>query len=285
MKTLLAAAAVVLPTAAAAQDAPAPPTAAAPPIDLGGDRITVGLAAALVPGYAGSDDYTLVPGIAVQGQVSDISFNTQGTSLYVDAIPGHGGVGWKVQLGPLANLRLDRHTLIGDDRVEALGKLKAAYELGVWGGVQRTGVVTSPYDTLSIGVSYQYDVGGAHRSYVATPSVSYSTPLSRHAYVSLSGGADYVGRGFGSYYYDIAAAGAAASGLAAYGGADRAGWKDWNLSMLAARSLTGDLTHGFALFATGGYQRILGRYARSPVVADVGSPDQWSGAVGVAYTF
>jgi outer membrane scaffolding protein for murein synthesis (MipA/OmpV family) len=287
MKTiaLLLAAAASLPTAAHAQDAPAPPTAAATPVDLGADRITVGVAAAVTPGYTGSDDYSIVPGIAVQGQVSGISFETAGTALYVDAIRGHGGVGWKVQLGPLANLRLDRHTLIGDPQVEALGKLKPAYELGVWGGVQRTGVVTSPYDTLSIGVSWQGDVGDAHRSFLATPSVSYSTPLSRHAYVSLSGGADYVGRRFGDYYYDITPGGAAASGLAVYDGADRAGWKDWNLSLLAARSLTGDLTHGFTLFATGGYQRVLGRYARSPIVAEVGDPNQWSGAIGVAYTF
>ncbi|RZK84417.1 MAG: MipA/OmpV family protein, partial [Methylobacterium sp.] len=155
MKRLLAtAAAALLPTAVAAQDAPSPAspapaiagsTAATPSVDLGADRITIGLAAALVPGYSGSNNYTLVPGIAVQGQVSGIAFNTQGTSLYVDAIPGHGGVGWKVQLGPLANLRLDRHTLIGDAQVEALGKLNPAYELGVWGGVQRTGVVTSSY--------------------------------------------------------------------------------------------------------------------------------------------
>ena len=52
-----------------------------------------------------------------------------------------------------------------------------------------------------------------------------------------------------------------------------------------AHAITGDLTHGLGLFATGGYQRLLGRYARSPIVADAGSPGQWNGAVGIEWTF
>lgn len=267
---------------AIAQDAsPLPPAT----VDLGADRITIGIGPALVPSYTGSDQYILVPGIAVQGQVSGIAFDTAGSSLYADAIKGHGGTGWKPQLGPLIAARLNRTTRIGDPRVSALGELNTAWEVGVWGGMQRTGVVTSPYDTLSITASYQRDVGNAHRSYMVSPSISYSTPLSHKDYVSLSAGADYIGRGFGSYYFDISTVGAAASGLATYDGADRAGWQDWNTSMLAAHSLTGDLTHGLTVFATAGHQRLLGRYARSPIVADVGSAGQWNGALGVAYTF
>lgn len=269
---------------AAAQDA-APTPNPAPAVDLGKDRVTIGIGGAVVPSYIGSDHYLLLPGIAVQGQVHGMAFNTQGTSLYVDLIPGDGKPGWKLQAGPQATLRLDRNSLVNDRQVEALGTLHKAVELGGWIGVQRTGVVTSPYDSFSISASYQYDVANAHRSYVASPSISYATPLSHKLYVSLTGGADYVGRGFGGYYYDVSAAGAAASGLAAYGGADHAGWKDWNSNLLVARSLTGDLTHGLGLFATGGYSRLLGRYARSPIVADAGTPRQWSGGLGLAYTF
>ncbi|WP_159981281.1 MULTISPECIES: MipA/OmpV family protein [unclassified Novosphingobium] len=254
-------------------------------LKVGGDRISVGVGVASTPTYVGSDKSTVIPMAAVQGQVSGISFNTMGTAIYVDAVPSSGKPGWKLELGPLAALRLDRTSRIGDSAVRALGKLNTAVELGGSIGVQRTGVITSAYDTFSASLSYQYDVAKAHSSYVLSPEIDYDTPLSEHAFVSFSGSADYVGKGFGNYYYGIDDAGSLASGLPVYTGADKAGWKDWNVSMMVLHSLTGNLTHGLGIFATGGYQRLLGAYRRSPIVADVGSANQWSGAVGIAYTF
>ncbi len=254
-------------------------------LKIGGDRITVGAGAAFVPSYIGSAKSVTVPTLAVEGQVSGISFNSQGTALYVDAIPGSGGPGWKLQAGPLVALRLDRSNSIKTPSVAALGKRKQALELGGSIGIQRTGVITSPYDTLSFSTSYQHDVKHAHGSYVLSPGIDYDTPLSTTTFVSLSASADYVGRGFGEYYYDVDAAGSEASGLRAYDGTDRAGLKDWNVSMMAAKALTGNLTHGFGLFVTGGYARILGAYRLSPVVDIAGRANQLSGALGVEYTF
>ena len=48
------------------------------------------------------------------------------------------------------------------------------------------GVVTSDYDKLNLSVATVYDVAGSHRSYVVTPSIDYSTPLSTRAFVALS---------------------------------------------------------------------------------------------------
>ncbi len=254
-------------------------------IRIGGDRITVGVGAAFVPSYIGSDTDVILPTAAVQGQISGISFNSQGTGLSVDLVPGSGKPGWKLQLGPVAMLRLDRNSMIRDKAVAAMGKLDKAWELGGWVGIQRTGVVTSPYDTLSASVSWQHDVGSAHGSYVISPSLDYGTPLSKTSYISLSLSADYVGKGFGAYYYDIDAAGSAASGLPVYDGARKAGWKDWNAGLLVAHSLTGNLTHGLGIFATADYARLVGAYRNSPIVSVAGSPNQWSGALGIAYTF
>lgn len=254
-------------------------------IDPGGDRISIGVGLSSTPNYIGSDRSVIMPTAAVQGQVAGIGFNSSGTALYVDAVPGNGKPGWKVQAGPLLAVRLDRHGRINDADVSSLGKRRVAIEPGASLGIQRTGVVTSPYDTLSFGLSYQHDVADAHRSYVMSPEIDYDTPLSAHMLVGLSLSADYVGRRFGDYYYDIDDAGSAASGLPAYAAADRSGWKDWNLGMMTARSLTGTLTHGLGLFVTGGYQRIMGPYRRSPVVSLAGDANQWSGAVGVEYTF
>lgn len=254
-------------------------------LKIGGDRVSVGMGVASTPTYVGSDTSTIVPMAAIQGQVSGVSFNTLGTAVYVDAIPSSGKPGWKLELGPLAALRLDRAGKIGDVAVRALGRLDKAVELGGSVGLQRTGVITSPYDTLSFSMSYQHDVAGAHSSYVASPEIDYDTPLSEHAFVSLSASADYVGAGFGNYYYSVDEAGSLASGLPVYDKADRGGVKDWNLSTMAVHSISGNLLHGVGVFATGGYQRLLGVYRHSPIVADVGSANQWSGAIGMEYTF
>jgi MipA family protein len=254
-------------------------------LKIGGDRITIGAGMAVVPSYIGSGKSVAVPTAAVEGQISGISFNSQGTALYVDAIPGSGGPGWKLQAGPLAALRLDRSNAVKVPRVAALGRRKQALELGGSIGVQRTGVVTSPYDTIAFSTSYQHDVNHAHGSYVISPGIDYDTPLSTTTFVSVSASADYVGRGFGDYYYDIGAAGSLASDLPLYDGANKAGWKDWNISMTAAEALTGNLIHGLGVFVTGGYASILGAYRLSPVVGVAGNPNQLSGALGLEYTF
>lgn len=275
------------PTAAVSREAAAArPASGDAGIDLGKDRITIGIGPAIVPSYIGSDQEIVVPGIAAQGQVGGFAFSVQGTGLTIDLIRDDGKVGWKVQAGPAINVRLDRTTRVRDRQVAALGDLKTAWEPGLWFGIQRTGVVTSPYDTFSFSIGWQRDVAGAYRGGTWSPALSYGTPLSHRSYVSLTAGADHVGRRFGDYYYDVDQAGSAASGLAPYDDAGRrGGWKDWNLGILAERMLTGDLTHGLGLFGSVNYARLLGRYARSPIVADAGSRDQWSYTAGLAYTF
>lgn len=273
-----------IPALLIALGAPAVPAWAQDVPDLSADRITIGVGPAFVPRYVGSDRMTVVPGIAAQGQVSHRSFETAGTSLSVDLIPDADKPGWKFQAGPMFNLRLDRTARIAEPQVAALGTRKTAWEPGAWIGLQRTGVMTSPYDSLSASISWQHDVSGAYDGSVVSPAISYDTPLSHHDYVSLSAGADHVGKRFGRYYYDIDDAGSAASGLGVYDGADKAGWKDWNLDLLTMHMVRGELTRGVGVFGTLGYSRLVGAHARSPIVADVGSANQWSGAIGVSIT-
>ncbi len=110
--------------------------------------------------------------------------------------------------------------------------------------------------------------------------------MSKTTLVGVSASAEYVGKGFGRYYYDISPTASTASGLAPYGGAGaKAGFKKMSFNLTAAKSLSGDLRKGFALFALGGYSKMLGRYADSPIVAVAGDKDQWIGAVGIGYTF
>lgn len=250
--------------------------------------LTIGVGAAVAPSYEGSDDYRVIPVPQMRGKVKDFAFWTRGPGIYFDAIPNTNPDGIDFELGPVVNVRFDRSSrkAIRDDAVRALGKRDVAVEVGGFVGIAKTGVLTSAYDNLSARVAVTKDVAGAHESYVIMPAIEYVMPLSTTAFVGLGVSADYVGKKYGRYYYDIDAAGAAASGLPAYSDAgDGSGFKRVGVSLAGGKSLSGDIRKGWALFALASYARMLGDYGDSPVVDIAGSKNQWMGAVGVGYTF
>ncbi|HJT39962.1 MAG TPA: MipA/OmpV family protein [Sphingobium sp.] len=252
------------------------------------NSLTIGIGVAAIPSYEGSDEHRIVPVPQLRGKVENVAFWTRGSSLYVDVLPNIDPDGLDVQLGPVASLRFDRSSRknIKDAAVQALGKRDIAVELGGFVGIGKRGVLTSDYDNLSARVAVTKDVAGAHGSYVITPAVEYMTPLSPRSFVGLGVSADYVGKKYGRYYFDIDPAGAAASGLPAYMGAgDGSGFKRISANLTGGLSLSSDLRKGWALFALAGYARMLGDYAASPIVSIAGSKNQWVGAVGVGYSF
>ena len=255
------------------------------PPDAGGDSVTVGLGAIYGPDYEGSDDHRIAAGPAAIGSVGGYSFTLLGTRASVDLIRDPQGPGWDVEAGPIAVVNFDRTSIksIDDPRVKALGEIDTAIELGGYLGIGKTGVVTSPYDKLSVSLSWRHDVSGDHDSAVLQPSVNYFTPLSRKAAVGLFASAEHVGDGYARAYFGVTPVQAAASGLPAYD-AD-GGWKSYTIGALGTYALTGDLLHGFKLVAGGTYKRLLGDFGESPVVSVAGDRDQWMGAVGIAYTF
>jgi len=280
LKTCLRAAALAVPLLAAGP-ALAQETEEGRPYDR--NSLTIGLGGAYVPSYEGSDDYILTPIGLAFGKVSGFGFATRGTALYVDLIPDKRDAPVDFDFGPLANVRLDRTNRIKDARVRALGELDTAIELGVWAGVRKNGVLHE-YDSLGARVAWQKDVTDAHESTIVTPAIEYSSPLSTKTLVSFSLQAEHVGDGYARTYYSIGAAGAAASGLAAYN-AD-GGWKSWRTTLLLGQALTGDLRHPkLSMFGGIGYSHLLGDIARSPIVRVAGDRDQYFATLGLAYTF
>ncbi|MCW3834623.1 MipA/OmpV family protein [Sphingomonas canadensis] len=281
-----AAIAALLAAAPAQAQAQAQEGDAPPPVDtaaLEGDGLTIGLAAGVVPSYEGSDDtaFSIIPGL--RGRVSGINFMLRGNRFWADLVPTSSGPGWDIQLGPVIQANFNRHSSIVDAQVKKLPKRDIALETGAFAGIARQGVVTSDYDKLGVSLAYVHDVLGAHGSYVITPAIDYSTPLSTTAYIGINLSADYVGRGYADYYFSVDAPGSAASGLPVFSAGK--GWKDWTIASYAAVSLTGDLTRGLALVGAGSYRRMLDDSAASPVTSVAGSPNQWTGMLGLAYTF
>ena len=286
----LALAAAVVATPATAQDAPIPPDAGsaastAAGLDVDRDSITAGVAGVYLTDYEGSNDYRWTPAPAAIGSIKGFSFTLAGNRLSVDLIPNQPGPSWDIQAGPLGVVNFNRSNIksIDDRRVRALGEVDTAIELGGYVGIGKTGVITSPYDKLSVTLSYRHDVANAHDSAIWQPSVNYLTPLSTKAAVAFFASAERAGRGYATTYFSVSPTQSVASGLPVYNA--RGGWKKYALGGLATYSLTGNLLKGFKVVAGGTYRRMLNDFADSPLVGIAGSKNQWLGAVGLAYTF
>ncbi len=284
---LIAMGALSLSVPAFAQDSTAAsnPAAAEMAGQLGKNTITVGLGAAYLPDYEGSKDYSFSPAPAALAYIDGHTITYIGNRVSVDLIGDKANRDWDIQAGPIGVVNLDRTTTSGIDnkQVAALGKIGAAVELGGYVGIGKIGVVTSPYDRLSVSVSYRHDVTGVHDSGIWQPSVNYFTPLSTKAAVGLFATAERAGRGYARRYFSITPDQSAASGLPVYNA--RAGWKDWSVGGLATYSITGNLLKGWKVVGGLTYGRMVNDFGDSPIVSQVGSRSQWLSALGLAYTF
>ena len=281
MRHLLILPVLFIATPAFAQDADAPK----PAVDPDKETITIGAGAVYMPDYEGSNDYKVYAAPAAIGQISGFAFQIAGNRASLDLIPNPKGPKWDFQAGPVAVLDLNRSTLSGisDLRVRALGKRATSIELGGYVGIGKTGVLTSPYDKLTISVSYRKGISGAQRGGVFQPTISYLTPLSTKAFAGFVVTAERAERGYARPYFDVTPAGSLASGLPQF--TTRGGWKSYSLTFAGGYALTGDLTHGFKIGAGVTYTRLLNDFADSPIVSIAGSRSQWLGVAGLGYTF
>lgn len=247
-------------------------------------RLTIAAGGVWLPDYEGSDDNRWVPAPAANGTVAGMSFTVLGNRASLDLIPDEAGKEWNLQLGPVAVINLNRtnRDAIEDPRVRALGEIDTAVEVGGYGALAKTGVIHD-FDTLTVSVSYRHDVTRIHRSGVWTPSVTYMTPLSTKALVTLFASAEVVGDRYARTYFGVTPAGSLASGLPTY--APEGGQKDITFGGMFTHSLTGNLTKGLALIAGGTYKKLVGDVANSPLVTIAGSRHQWTAGAGLALSF
>lgn len=263
------------------------PTAAAKPSAeevANRDTVTIAGGVATVPDYVGSDDYRLIPAVAIRGKVSGFSFNTRGTYLYFDAIPHRGAGKFEFNLGAIAGARLSRASRVKDAVVKLLPRRNKAIEVGAFAGVSFHGLI-DPYDTLALRLDVLHDIGNAHKSTTFSPNVEFSTPLSRKTYASAGVGAEFVSNKFADYYFSISPADSLRTAGALPVFDANSGMKDWKASLLLNQSLTGDLLGGLSVFGIAQYSRLLGDFKRSPIVSQRGSANQWLAAAGLAYTW
>jgi outer membrane protein len=272
----LAAALVSMP--AVAQEAP-------DASELNGDRITVGVGAVYSPTYRGSDNYSVSPVPVILGQIDGIEINPRAGGVAVDFIRDDRESGFGISLGPVATYSANRARDIGDRVVRATGKLDEAIELGGTAGVTAYKLL-NPYDSLTLSADVRWDVSGSYKGMVWSPSLSYTTPLSRGTLVALNVSARHVDDDFAQYYYSVTPGQSVRTGgvLPVYGA--EGGWDSVNVGLLGALDLDGNLLNGgFQLMGIAAYSKMLNDAEDTPFTSIRGDADQWIGGLGIAYTF
>ncbi|MFM7404343.1 MAG: MipA/OmpV family protein [Erythrobacter sp.] len=272
----------------AAQPAPAgaPPFTFARPV-FDDTWATIGVGAAFLPSYAGSDDYIIFPLPLIVGRVGGVGISPNGPGFVLDLNspkPVMGPrKGSRVAFGPAIRLRNDRNIQIKDNVVARAGELDIALEVGGNVAVAFPGVFM-PMDQLSVGAQVRWDVLGAHEGMIIEPQVNYRAPLVRAVIIQVQASAEIVDDSFADYYFSISPAQATATGLRRFqaeGGLNRIG-TIVTLSYDLDRNI---LNGGWALTGIGGYARMLGDAADTPFTSVRGDANQFITGLGVAYTF
>lgn len=251
---------------------------------LAPDRVVAAAGVILAPDYEGSDDYVPTLGMGALVRVHGHGITFKGNALSVDVVPEYRDQMFKIVAGPLVDLNFDRSAAPRDPVVALTRRRKTAIEGGGFVGFAKTGVLTSAYDTISVTLTGAYDLGNVHHSLMVTPSVDYTTPLSHAVVVEVSASADVVGGRYARYYFGVGRTSSAVSGLPRY--EPHGGLKSVSVGLGAAVALSRDLERrGILLGASFNYERLLGQFAGSPLVADRGSANQASLAIGAGYHF
>lgn len=247
------------------------------------DRLTIAAGALVVPDYEGSDDYTITPAAGALARWHGHNISLHGTALSIDLVPERDGRTFKWIVAPLASLNFDRVSTPSDPVVGLIRKRKLELELGGTVGFTKTGVLTSAYDTLTVQISGSHDVGAVSKSFIITPTVQYVMPLSKAAVVGASLSADVVGGRYARYYFGIGPISSGLSGLPQY--RPSGGLKSITAGLMGAVSLHGDITRGLAVGGLINFERLVGDFAATPLVATRGSANQFIAAIGLGYTF
>lgn len=248
-----------------------------------GDYLIVGIGAAAIPSYDGSDDTAVIPAAGLMGRIGGIGISARAGGIALDLVQERSGARLALNLGPVIRFRQNRSTHIADPVVEKLGKLDGVIEAGVSAGVSFRQVF-NPTDSLSIGTDVRWDVSGKGSGVTVSPAVSYFTALSRAQVFGMQVAADFVDDRFAAYNYSVSAQGSAASGLPVY--AAQGGLKNIGAGAFTARDLNGNfLDGGFALGVGVAWYRLTGSAADTPVTSLRGTREQWFAGGGLSFTF
>lgn len=233
----------------------------------------VGAGAGARPDYEGSEDYEAVPIGYLRA--------TWERNAFLELAGAHGSGGAPrlranvvaddlLQFGPLIQYRIGRGD-VENDRVDALPNIDGTVELGGFFGFEEQGWEGA--------ITFAQDVGDEHGGFVAELSAGYTADLADGLALRVLVATSYGSDGYMGTFFTVDSADAPAAGLDPYD-AD-GGIRDFGTQWSLSWRLPGSQHWGIGAVLS--YFRLLGDAADSPIVDDVGSPDQVFGGVMVQF--
>ena len=242
--------------------------AQAGPPDDGSPHGVVAIGPGVVPEFDGSGDLRVFPFVVADLKWRGINVQVGGPGLRVDVVPDA-----RLALGPVLGVRLPRNDANG--RVGLLPEIDTAIEAGAFVGY-RFGGDQSGQGSLQMELSVVHDVSQTHNSLLATASASYAAIRNEDVFVSIGAQTTWANQDYTRTYFGIDAAGASASGLAAY--RPDAGIRDVGAGVTAGYWFS----PRFGITARAGASYLVGDIADGPVTDD-GS--RWQPAAGVMLSY
>lgn len=230
---------------------------------------SLGLGAAAVPDYEGSEDYRAAPlpiFRAQKGHQYGALFGSRVTSNLL-AHPNF-------RAGPIAEF-IPRRGNVDNNKVDDMRTVDAALMLGAQVGYDH---IMGP-SVIGGSVEWAHDVTGSNGGWLMRPRLDYRRQLTDRFRMNLGTSLTYASDDYMETYFSVGQREAAKTGFKRYG-AD-AGVKDVG----ATFTLTYSFNESWALGGVVGYKRLLNDAEDSPLVDKAGDENQFLGGVFFTYNW
>lgn len=233
-------------------------------------QVTVGVGPSYGPDYFGSDDYEFAPELVFNLRFKDfLTFNNDGASIN---LLGEGLLGLSdFEFGPTLRIQAGRGDNANPD-IEGLGDINGSPDLGLYAQVRikERFVLQARYTHAFL------NRGNGGRFDVRVSTLLYQKD---HFSIAADGMVNWITKGRARTFFGVTGAQSEAAGLRPFD--TRSSFQD----MSAGVASRWEFKDKWALNTYARYSRIFGRIDNSPIIQDVGSPNQFIVGIHVARTF
>lgn len=226
----------------------------------------------MMPDFPGSKDYKYMPFVMARLAYSGYYIEVVGPRAKINVIPGG-----MLEAGPLVSYDGGRDDSVENRRVKLLPKVKSTIEAGGFGKLNFKHVALQG-DQLSFGVEFAKAFAG-HKGYTISLQTAYGIQFNQSLFMSIDGKMSMSDKNYMNTYFGVDPVGAIATGLPAYTAS--AGFTKAEVGLNARYAFTPN----WGITGRAAYGRLIGDAAKSPIVLQEGSKNQFSVGLGVLYRF
>ncbi|MET1414243.1 MipA/OmpV family protein [Roseibium sp. HPY-6] len=235
------------------------------------DGIVV-LGAGVQPDFDGAAEYAAVPLLYLNVTAFGLGLELEGPEASLNIRPEAA-----FQFGPSIAYEMGRDGT-SNKVVDRLDKIDAAFEVGGFAAYQFNALLAQS-DILEVSADLMADVSGVHDGFSGSVGASYSIAATERLRLGTEVSLGFANDSYMDTYFGVTRGGAQRSGLAEYSASG--GLKDVSLGATASFNVT----ERWGIVGRATYSRLLGDAADSPIVKDEGSADQFTGGLGISFSF